>query len=327
MPSIAIMLPAYNEELTIAGTMKDFHAVCPEAEIHVIDNASTDRTRELALATYRQLGCKGGLMSEPRKGKAAAVRKAFFEINADIYVMADADMTYPAGDLPALLAPVLEGRADIVCGNRHESGTYTRENKRRFHDFGNKLVRWLINTLFRGSLEDIFTGYRVMTKRFVKNYPVLADGFELETEMSIHALDKGYAIIELPTRYRDRPEGSFSKLDTIADGILVVKTIFSIFVKYRPLFFFTACAVMFAALALATGSIPVLEYIHTSKVTRFPLAILASGLSILAMISFAVAVILHSLAAAQRFNHALQLLHWEDFSGQKPETGDRRPEG
>jgi glycosyltransferase involved in cell wall biosynthesis len=170
--SIAIILPAYNEELTIVDTMKDFFSVCPEAELYVIDNASKDRTNELARAAYQELGCKGYLLEESRKGKAAAVRKAFLEIDADIYVMVDSDMTYPASDLPNLLAPVLEGRAEIVCGNRHHSGIYSRENKRPMHDFGNRLVRWLINTLFKGSLEDILTGYRIMSKRFVKNYPI-----------------------------------------------------------------------------------------------------------------------------------------------------------
>ena len=239
------------------------------------------------------------------------------EIDADIYVMADADMTYPASDLCKLLEPILEGRADIVCGNRHDSGVYKRENKRPLHDFGNNLVRSLINLLFDGSLHDILTGYRVMTKRFVKNYPVLAGGFELETEMSIHSLDKGYTILEVPTDYRDRPEGSFSKLNTITDGILVLKTIFSIFVKHRPLVFFSLCASIFVLLALATGSIPVIEYLKTGLITRFPLAILASGLSILAMISLAVAVILDSVAAAQRFNHALSLLHWSDTTRER----------
>ncbi len=315
--TIAIILPAYNEELTIVDTMKDFFSVCPDAEIYVIDNASKDRTNELARAAYRELGCKGCLLEESRKGKAAAVRKAFMEIDADIYVMVDADMTYPASDLPALLAPVQEGRADIVCGNRHDSGVYKRENKRPLHDFGNNLVRKLINSLFNGSLEDILTGYRIMSKRFVKNYPILAAGFELETEMSIHALDKGYSIIELPTDYRDRPEGSFSKLNTITDGMLVLKTIFSIFVKYRPMLFFSICAGIFAVLALTAGSIPVIEYFQTSKITRFPLAILATGLSILALLSFAVAVILDALAAAQRFNHSLALLHWHDITRDK----------
>lgn len=308
--TIAIILPAYNEELTIVDTMKDFHGICPEAEIYVIDNASKDRTNELARAAYAEIGCKGCLLEEPRKGKAAAVRKAFMDIDADIYVMADADMTYPASDLPALLAPVMQGKADIVCGNRHDSGVYKRENKRPFHDFGNNLVRRLINALFNGSLEDILTGYRVMSKRFVKNYPILAGGFELETEMSIHALDKGYAILEIPTDYRDRPEGSVSKLNTFTDGMLVLKTIFSIFVKHRPLLFFTACALLFAISALAAGSFPVIEYFQTGTILHIPLAILASGLSILAMLSFSVAVILDGIAASHRFNHALQLLHW-----------------
>ena len=226
--------------------------------------------------------------------------------------MVDADMTYPASDLRTLLAPVLEGRADIVCGNRHSSGVYKRENKRPLHDFGNNLVRSLINLLFKGSLEDILTGYRIMSKRFVKNYPILADGFELETEMSIHALDKGYSIIELPTDYRDRPEGSFSKLNTITDGILVLKTIFSIFVNYRPLLFFTLCSMVFALAALGAGAFPIMEYIHTRMILHIPLVILASGLSVLAMLSFSVGVILDGLAAGQRSNHALQLLQWSD---------------
>jgi glycosyltransferase involved in cell wall biosynthesis len=310
--SIAIIIPAYNEEMTIVGTLKDFHRVCPEADFYVVDNASQDRTHELALAAYRELGCKGCILVEPRKGKAAAVRKAFMEISADIYVMVDADMTYPASDLPELLNPVLEDRADMVCGNRHSAGAYQRENKRPMHYFGNKLVRLSINFFFKGNLEDVFTGYRVMSKRFVKNYPILADGFELETEMSIHALDKGYSIIELPTAYRDRPAGSFSKLNTVTDGVLVLQTIFSIFVNYRPLIFFSMCSLAFAMAALATGTVPVMEFIQTSKILHIPLAILATGLSILSMLSFSVAIILDGLSKSQRFNHAIQLLNWKD---------------
>lgn len=310
--SIAIVIPAHNEELTIVETLRDFHRVCPEAEFYVVDNASQDRTFELAMATYHELGCKGKLLVQPRKGKAAAVRKAFMEVNADIYVMVDADLTYPAGDLPALLKPVMEDMADMVCGNRHSEGAYRRENKRPMHDFGNKLVRLLVNFFFKGDLKDVFTGYRVMSKRFVKNYPILADGFELETEMSIHALDKGYLIVEVPTAYRDRPTGSFSKLNTVTDGILVLKTIFSIFVTYRPLIFFSLCSFGFAAAALATGAVPVMEFIQTSKILHIPLAILATGLSVLSMLSFSVAVILDGLAKGRRFDHALRLLHWSD---------------
>lgn len=309
---LSIIIPAYNEELTIVQTLRDFHEVMPDAEFYVIDNASTDRTLELARAAYRELGCKGRILEEPRKGKGVAVRKAFLEVNADIYVTVDADMTYPASDLPQLMLPVIEGRADMVCGNRHSCGAYERENKRPMHLFGNRAVRLLINFFFNGDFEDVFTGYRVMSKRFVKNCPILTDGFELETELSIHALDKGYSVVELPTAYRDRPTGSHSKLHTFTDGVLVLKTIFTIFVRYRPLLFFSLCSCLFAVAALATGSVPVIEFIQTSKILHIPLAILATGLSILSMISFAVAVILDGIAKGQRFNHALQLLHWSD---------------
>ncbi len=315
--SIAIIIPAYNEELTIAATLADFYSVCPEAEFFVVDNASKDRTQECAEEAYRVLGCKGRLMFEPRKGKALAVRKAFMEINADVYVMVDADLTYPASDLPKLLHPVLEGHAEVVCGDRHSSGVYTRENKRPMHDFGNKLVRRIVNLTFNGTLKDVFSGYRVMTKRFVKNYPILAAGFELETEMSIHALDKGYLVLELPTAYRDRPEGSFSKLNTFTDGMLVLKTIFTIFVKYRPLIFFSVCSAVLAVAALVAGTPPVLEFIRTSKILHIPLAILATGLSILSMLSFSIAVILDGIAKSQRANHALLLLHWTERQNTK----------
>jgi len=310
--SIAIIIPAYNEELTVAETLKDFHSFCPDAEFYIVDNGSQDRTNDLASAAYKELGCKGRLLTEFKKGKAAAVRTAFMDINADIYVLVDADLTYPASDLEKLILPVHEGQADIVCGDRHSSGAYRRENKRPMHEFGNSLVRLMINFFFKGNLQDVFSGYRVMSKRFVKNYPILADGFELETEMSIHALDKGYRIIELPTAYRDRPPGSFSKLNTITDGVLVMKTIFTIFVNYRPLIFFSLCSLCFAVAASATGIIPVMEYFRTSKILHFPLAILASGLSILSMLSLSVAVILDGMAKGLRSSHALQLLHWRD---------------
>ncbi len=307
---VAIILPAYNEELTIADTVRDFYSICPNADIYVIDNASKDKTSEKAAEVYKEIGCKGKLFFEGRKGKANAVRKAFLEVDADIYVMVDADMTYPAKDLPSLMQPILEGKADMVCGNRHASGVYQRENKRKMHNFGNVLVRNLINKLFHGNLQDILTGYRVMTRRFVKNYPILASGFELETELSIHALDKGYTVLELPTDYKDRPEGSFSKLNTIQDGIIVLKTIFSVFARYRPLTFFCGIAMLFAILSLIAGSFPVIEYFRTSKIQRFPLAILASGLAMISMLSFTTAIILNAIATQQRFSHALAQLNW-----------------
>lgn len=310
--NIAVIIPAYNEELTIEGVIKDFFQHCPQASIYVVDNNSSDRTAELALKTYEILGCKGGLISEKQPGKAAAVRKAFRMVESDIFVMADADLTYPAADLESLLKPVMNGDADMVCGNRHSCNRYASENKRPMHNLGNKLVRKLINVLFHGNLEDILTGYRVFSARFVKNYPILSNGFELETEMSIHALDKGYSILEIPTRYQDRPEGSFSKLNTIKDGVRVIKTIFSVFVQYRPLFFFSCCSIFFGVLGIIVGAVPVIEFIHTSYVTHLPLAVLACGLEILAMLSFCVACIMHGLNASQRFSHALMLLHWDE---------------
>jgi len=310
--SIAIIIPAHNEEQTIVPTLEDFHRVCPEAGFYIVDNASTDKTRALAIEAMEKLGCKGRVIVEPRKGKAIAVRSAFTEVSADVIVLVDADLTYPADDLPAMLRPVLDGEVDLVCGDRHQNGIYRRENTRFMHDFGNRMMRFLVNFFFKGDLQDVFTGYRVMSKRFVKNYPILSDGFELETEMSIFALDRGFSIMEMPTNYRDRPEGSQSKLNTFTDGFLVLRTIFVIFVNYRPLLFFTCCSLFFAVAALSAGSLPVMEYIRTSQILRIPLAILATGLSILSMLSFSVAVILDGLARAQRANHALQLLHWSD---------------
>jgi len=316
--NIAIILPAYNEELTLADTIRDFHSVMPEAGIWVVDNASTDRTSEIARETFACLEKetpgeterKGNfhLLYEGRKGKASAIRKAFMEIDADIYVMVDADTTYPAKDLPALMRPVVEKQADLVCGNRHASGKYSEENKRPLHNIGNKFVRWTINKLFNGNLKDILTGYRVMSRRFVKNYPILSSGFALETEMSIHALDMGYTVIDLPTDYRDRPAGSFSKLDTLQDGILVLKTITSIFIRYKPLVFFTTIAAVTALACFAAGAVPVVEYAKTGKILRFPLAILATGLGITALLSFAIGIILNAIAVQQRFIHALTRL-------------------
>lgn len=311
---IAIIIPAYNEEATIEGVMEDFYRHCPEAEIIVVDNNSKDGTAELARKAYEKLGCKGFLMEERRQGKAMAVRKAFSEVDADVYVMADADLTYPAADLKKLLEPVLAGEADMVCGDRHSGGVYSKENKRPMHDLGNRVVKWMINFLFKGRLRDILTGYRVFNRRFVKNFPILSQGFELETEVSIHALDKGYRVVEIPIDYRDRPEGSESKLNTVKDGIKVIRTILSVLMKYRPMLFFSSFGVFFALAGLSLGSIPVVEFFKTSLVTHVSTAVLASGLIILSLLSFSVAFILNGLNAIQRFNHALALLHWDENS-------------
>lgn len=235
---IAVILPAYNEEQTIAATIEDFHCELPDAEIWVVNNCSTDSTEKIARATLEYLECGGGVINEWRPGKGNAIRRAFLNIDVDIYILADADMTYPAAQVKDLMAPVLAGEADMVVGDRHSSGCYRVENKRALHGFGNRLVRELVNKLFRSNLADIMSGYRVFNRLFVKNYPVIVEGFEIETDMTLHALDKRFRIVEIPIEYRDRPEGSYSKLSTIKDGLRVINTIANILRYYRPLVFF-----------------------------------------------------------------------------------------
>ena len=299
MISIAIIIPAYNEELTIREVMQDFHNHCPEAAIYVIDNNSSDKTAEIARKTYEELGCSGALLQENRKGKAMAVKKAFREVD-------------PAADLHRLLEPVLRGDADMVCGDRHDAGIYSRENKRPMHDTGNKAVRMLINKLFQGNLHDILTGYRVFSKRFVKNFPILSTGFELETEISIHALDNGYSIVEVPTNYMDRPEGSVSKLSTVSDGVKVIKTIFSVLMNHRPLFFFSIISAILLILAILAGLPAVLDYFRYEYVFHLPLAVLSMGLFTVSALALTIAFILHGLRTSQRYDHVLSLMHWDE---------------
>jgi glycosyltransferase involved in cell wall biosynthesis len=197
----------------------------PDAEIYVIDNNSKDNTNKIAKSVMEKHNIKGSVLFVKEQGKANAVRYAFQHIDADVYVMVDADLTYPAYHLPDLIAPIANGQADMVVGDRHATGAYKKENKRGFHNFGNWLVKYLIKKLFRSDLNDIMSGYRAFSKRFVKLYPILSAGFELETEMSIHALDKRYSVVEIPVDYKDRIEGSYSKLSTFKDGAKVLCTL------------------------------------------------------------------------------------------------------
>lgn len=296
MQNIAIILPAYNEELTIASTIVDFNRVLPQAAIWVINNRSSDATETEARNTLQRLACRGGVINESRLGKGNAVRRGFSDVEADVYVLADADSTYPADDLHALLFPVLLGDADMVVGDRHVGGHYENENKRALHGFGNRLVRDLVNWLFGASLSDILSGYRVLSRRFVKSYPVLVEGFEIETDMTLHALDKRLSIIEKPVKYRDRPEGSASKLDTLGDGIRVLRTLFNILRHYRPLFFFGTLSLTFLVGGLMLGVPVVTEFVHTRYVSHVPLAILSTGVEVIAVVLAAVGLILDSIA-------------------------------
>ena len=205
---VAVILPAYNEEQTIAATIREFYQYLPEASIWVINNRSSDATEQTALDILSGLDCMGGVLNERRPGKGNAVRRAVLDIDADIYVLADADSTYPAIQARELMAPIIAGESDMVVWDRHSSGKYAAANKRALHGFGNRLVRGLVNKLFHAKLTDIMSGYRVFNRRFVKSYPILAEGFEIETDMTLHALDKRFRILELPIDYRERPEGN-----------------------------------------------------------------------------------------------------------------------
>lgn len=309
MPTLAIILPAYNEEQTIAATIEGFHQAMPEAAIWVINNRSSDKTEAIASETIAQLKCQGGVINERRPGKGNAVRRGFHDVDADIYVMADADQTYPAEQVRELIRPIMSGEADMVVGDRHSAGHYAAENKRALHGFGNKLVRYLVNKLFQANLADIMSGYRAFNRRFVKNYPILVEGFEIETDMTLHALDKRFRIVEIPIQYRDRPDGSFSKLNTVRDGARVLKTIGNILRHYRPLIFFGGTAVFFMLLGFMAG-LPVLdEYLRTRFIQHIPLAILATGLEITAMVLMAIALILDSITQQDKRSFERELLN------------------
>lgn len=294
-PSIALIIPAYNEALTIAEVIQRFHAALPQAEIVVVDNRSSDNTGALARAALAECGARGQVLFEQRPGKGNAVRRAFHDVMAEVYIMIDADMTYHPEDLPAMLAPVLSGEADLVVGDRLSTGDYRKENKRPFHNLGNAVVKGLINRLFQVQLKDVMSGYRVMTRRFVEHTPILRAGFELETESTIFALDNRFRIVEVPIRYTDRPEGSFSKLNTFKDGARVIATIFRILRDYRPSVFFGSIALVLVFFALVAGAFPVYDYIKFRYVYRVPMAILATGLMLLGMMFAGISLILTSI--------------------------------
>lgn len=304
---LAVILPAFNEAQTIGETIAAFHAALPDAVIVVVNNNSHDQTARVARLALERLGARGLVLDEPRQGKGNAVRRAFAEIDAEMYVLADADMTYPAEQVTQLLAPIREGRADMVVGDRHSAGHYRRENKRRFHLVGNLLVGLLVNRLFHARLCDIMSGYRAFSRHFVKNYPILVEGFQLETDMTLHALDKRFRVMEVPVDYRDRPPGSLSKLSTLRDGARVLFTIAQILRYYRPLLFFGSIAAMAMMLGLL-AAVPVFDdWLRDRYIHHVPLAILASALEMVAVIAFGIGLILDAINHQQKmaFERAL----------------------
>lgn len=299
---IAILIPCYNEELTIEKVVKDCKNKLPEAFIYVYDNNSKDNTAAIA--------SKAGAIVVPERnqGKGNVVRSMFRDIDADIYVMIDGDDTYPIDEINKLIDEVKNG-ADMVIGDRLSS-TYYTENKRPFHNFGNDLVRWLVNTIFKSNITDIMTGYRAFSKKFVKTISVMSPGFQIETELTITALQYRYNIVSVPIQYRDRPDGSFSKLNTYSDGIKVLLTLFDMAKDYRPLFFFSIIGFITFVIGLVVG-IPVIhEFNLTHYITKVPSAILASSLMIITLLLVSLGLILDHQSNIDKKNHELYVNDW-----------------
>lgn len=304
MDEIAVLIPCYNESKTIEKVVKDFRKALPEAVIYVYDNNSKDGTDEIA----RRAGAV--VRYEYQQGKGNVIRRMFREIDAKCYVVTDGDDTYPADDARKLCEAVLERNADMVVGDRLSS-SYFEENKRPFHNFGNSLVRGTINSMFKSNIRDIMTGYRAFSYQFVKSFPVLSKGFEIETEMSIHAIDKNMRVENVIIQYRDRPEGSVSKLNTYSDGFKVIMTIAKLYKNYKPLGFFTWIAVVLA-LVSTVFLVPVMgEYIGTGLVERFPTLIVCCFVYMAAMQSFFAGLMLSTMKQKNMQDYEMNLIFLE----------------
>ena len=302
MDKIAVLIPCYNEEMTIYKVVSDFRRILPEAVVYVYDNNSKDRTVEEALragAVVRR---------EYKQGKGNVIRRMFREIDAQCYVMTDGDDTYPAEDAPEMVRMVLERGSDMVVGDRLSS-TYFTENKRPFHNFGNSLVRKMINVIFHTDIKDIMTGYRAFSYSFVKSFPVISKGFEIETEMSIHAVDKNMLVENVVIGYRDRPQGSESKLNTISDGTKVLRTIVRLFRDYKPMSFFGILAGMLAVLAIAFFIPVFVEYTKTGLVSRFPTLFMCGFTMLAAIQAFFAGMILQTMKMKNLQDFEMELQH------------------
>lgn len=300
---IAVLIPCYNEAKTVAKVVSDYRAALPEADIYVYDNNSKDGTDRLA----REAGAI--VRYEYRQGKGNVIRTMFREINADCYLMIDGDDTYPAENAREMVNLVLKKNVDMVVGDRL-SGAYFTENKRPFHNSGNMIVKRLVNMIFKGNISDILTGYRAFSFLFVKSFPVLSHGFEIETEMSIHALDKNLHVQSVPVGYRDRPQDSPSKLNTYGDGIKVLKTIAALYKEYRPLSFFSSLSLVLFAIGLVMFLPVLIEYFRTGIVPRFPTLIVSGVMITLAMLLLICGIILDTVAKKhkQQFEMNLNML-------------------
>lgn len=305
MPQIAVLIPCYNEAMTIKKVVEDFRRALPDAAVYVYDNNSSDNTAEIAEsagATVRR---------EHQQGKGNVVRRMFQEIEADCYIIADGDDAFPCEVAPELARRVLEEKRDMVIGDRL-STNYFSDNTRRFHGFGNSLVRFCINKIFKSNVKDVMTGYRAFSRRFVKTFPVVSKGFEIETEMTIHAISMNMAFAAVPITTRERPAGSVSSMNTVRDGAKVLLTIFNLFKNYRPLLFFSLIA--FALLALAAAAFfPAvwIPYLRTSRVDNFPTLIVCGFTALAALLSFWGGLILDSIMQKERREFEFRLMTTE----------------
>ena len=293
MDEIAVLIPCYNEAVTIRQVIESYKRDLPEAVIYVYDNNSTDGTDKIA----KEAGAV--VRYECRQGKGNVIRSMFRDIEARCYLMVDGDDTYPSENARQMCEVILQDQADMVIGDRLSS-TYFDENKRPFHNFGNILVRKLINVIFKADVHDIMTGYRAFSYAFVKTFPVLSKGFEIETEMTIHALDKNLRLKEIPVLYKDRPEGSQSKLNTFSDGARVLKTIVKLFKDYKPMMFFGWLSLLFFVLSVCFGAPVFVEYFETGLVERFPTLIFAGFLMMAALLMLVCGLILEVIVTKYR---------------------------
>ena len=311
---IAILIPCHNEELTVAEVAADFRAQLPEAQIFVFDNNSTDRTVERAMAAGATI------VSEPRQGKGFVVQAMFRRIDADVYVMVDGDGTYPASEVSRLIDPILAGEADMVVGSRLFSGTSSEF--RSINRWANRLVLAVLNSMFRTRLTDILSGYRAFNRKFVKTLPLFGGGFEIETELTIKAVARGFRIIEIPTTLTARPEGSRSKIKFWRDGFLILNTILALFRDYKPLTFFGSAGLVFLLVALLAGLAVLLEFIKRGTLARPMLGLVVLILFLCGLLSVSVGLVLHSIARrSQEFEYQIQLLG-DEFRAHSRRTVD-----
>ncbi len=307
MDRVAVLIPCYNEGMTIRKVIGDYKSVLPDAVIYVYDNNSTDNTSAIA----EDAGAV--VRHESKQGKGNVVRSMFQDIDAECYLIVDGDDTYPAENAREMVDSILTERVDMVIGDRLSS-TYFGENKRVFHNSGNRIVRFLINFMFHSNIHDIMTGYRAFSYRFVKSFPVLSRGFEIETEMTIHALDKNFNLKEIPVAYRNRPNGSMSKLNTFNDGMRILGTVASLCRECRPLFFFTWIMIILEVVALILFAPILIEYLSTGLVARFPTLFVSCTIGLLGMLMWVCGLILDSVAKKYRQLFELYLLNLSQFS-------------